>query len=201
MRYSAEHKEATRRKILDAAGRRFRAEGYDGLGVDGLAKAAGVTNGAFYGHFASKADAFREVMVAGLEELRAGIARFRANGGAGWTNDLARFYFSDAKLNQPENSCALPTFAPETARAPAATRQAFQAELIRVKDELAGGLDATGTEADERAWLLLALLAGGVNLARAVPDRDLADTIAGILQRAVVDIAAGKQPIPPTPGF
>ena len=192
MRYSAEHKEETRRKILDAAGRRFRAEGYDGLGVDGLAKEAGVTNGAFYGHFASKADAFREVVVAGLDELREGIARFRAKGGTGWTGDLAEFYFSDAKLNQPENTCALPTFAPETARAPEGTREAFQAELIRVKDELAGGLDVAGAEADNRAWLLLALLAGGVNLARAVPDRDLSETIAGVLRRAVVDIAEGK---------
>ena len=192
MRYSAEHKEETRRKILDAAGRRFRAEGYDGLGVDGLAKEAGVTNGAFYGHFASKADAFREVVVAGLTELREGIARFRAKGGAGWTRDLADFYFSDAKLNQPENTCALPTFAPETARAPEGTRAAFQAELIRVKDELAAGLDVTGAEADNRAWLLLALFAGGVNLARAVPDRDLSETIAGVLRRAVVDIADGK---------
>ena len=170
-------------------GRRFRAEGYDGLGIDGLAKEAGVTNGAFYGHFASKADAFREVVVAGLEELREGIARFRAEGGPTWAGDLADFYFSDAKLNEPENSCALPTFAPETARAPEATREAFQAELIRVKDELAGGLDGTGTQADERAWLLLALLAGGVNLARAVPDRGLSETIATVLRRAVVEIA------------
>ena len=190
MRYSAEHKEETRRKILDAAARRFRAEGYDGLGVDGLAKEAGVTNGAFYGHFASKADAFREVVVAGLDELREGIARFRAEGGANWTHDLADFYFSDAKLNQPENTCALPSFAPETARAPQATREAFQAELIRVKNELAGGLPATGAEAEARAWLLLALLAGGVNLARAVPDRALTEAIASVLRSAVVEIAA-----------
>jgi AcrR family transcriptional regulator len=193
MRYSAEHKEETRRKILDAAGRRFRAEGYDGLGIDGLAKEAGVTNGAFYGHFASKADAFREVVVEGLEELAEGIAGFRAKGGENWASDLATFYFSPAKLNQPENTCALPSFAPETARAPGPTREAFQAELIKVKDELVAGFDVTGKEADERAWLLLALLAGGVNLARAVPDPDLSDSIARVLRLAVEQVATGSQ--------
>ncbi len=183
MRYSAEHKEETRRKILDAAARRFRAEGYDGLGVDGLAKEAGVTNGAFYGHFASKADAYREVMISGLEELRIGIERFRAEGGADWIADLARFYFSEPKIDCAENACALPTFAPETSRAPAGTREAFQTELLRLKDALAAGLD--GEHTDDRAWRMLALLAGGVTLARAVPDPELSRHIAAVLCDAV----------------
>ncbi len=194
MRYSAEHKEETRRKILAAAGRRFRAEGYDGLGIDGLAKEAGVTNGAFYGHFASKADAFREVVVEGLEDLRSGIASFRAKGGDDWARDLAAYYFSDAKLNQPENTCALPSFAPETARAPEATRAAFQAELLRLRDELAAGFDVSGREADERAWLVLAMLAGGVNLARAVADPEVSETIALTIRDAVERIAQGEKP-------
>ena len=132
-----------------SAARRFRAEGYDGLGVDGLTKAAGVTNGAFYGHFDSKADAFREVVVSGLAELREGIERMRDQGGAGWVGDLADFYFSEPKIGCPENVCALPGFGPEAARAPAPTREAFQAELVRVKDALAAGLSSP--EADDRA--------------------------------------------------
>ncbi|MFX7836726.1 TetR family transcriptional regulator, partial [Acinetobacter baumannii] len=88
----------TRKKILDAAARRFRAEGYDGLGIDGLAKAAGVTNGAFYGHFDSKADAFREVAIQGLVELREGIERYRAEYGVEWLAAFTRFYFSAGKI-------------------------------------------------------------------------------------------------------
>ncbi len=189
MRYSAEHKEATRRRILDAAARRFRAEGYEGLGVDGLAKAAGVTNGAFYGHFASKADAYREVVVSGLEDLREGIERFRAEGGEDWVANLAEFYFSEPKIDCAENACALPTFAPESPRAPAETRTAFQAELVRVKDALAAGLQ--GEDADDRAWRMLALLAGGVTLARAAPDPVLSRHIAAVLREAVEASAKG----------
>src|ERR1700712_1064283 len=53
MRYSPEHKEETKRRILLAAGRSFRKEGFNQAGIDGLARGAGVTSGAFYGHFRS----------------------------------------------------------------------------------------------------------------------------------------------------
>lgn len=187
MRYSAQHKEETRRKILDAAARRFRVEGYDGLGVDGLSQAAGVSNGAFYGNFASKADAYREIVVSGLEALRKGIEGFREDSGPEWVSDLANFYFSKPKIDCAENTCALPIFAPETARAPTEMRDAFQIELLKVKDALAAGLK--GKDADDRAWRMLALFAGGVTLARAVPDPDLSQHIAAVAREAVIALA------------
>lgn len=190
MRYSAQHKEETRRKILDAAARRFRAQGYDGLGIDGLAQAAGVTNGAFYGNFASKADAYREVVVAGLDALEEGIARFQRERGDDWIAALADFYFSPPKIDCAENACALPSFAPEAARAPIATRAAFEAALLRVKDRLAAGLD--GDDAEARAWRMLALFAGGVTLARAVPDAELSRHIAAIARETVKAVAQPK---------
>ena len=183
MRYSLEHKEETRRKILDAAARRFRAQGYDGLGVDGLAKEAGVTNGAFYNHFSSKAQAFRDIVVRGLADLRQGILGFQAKGG-NWVRDFAVFYFSDRKIDCPEEACALPAFAPEAARAPAETREAFQAELLKVVDAVEAGLKPRVPNAEERAWVLLALLTGGVTLLRAIPDKALAADVSRILEEA-----------------
>src|SRR5438093_6516950 len=55
-RYGKEHKEATRRRIVEMAGRRLKADGIDGSGVATLMADAGLTNGAFYAHFASKED-------------------------------------------------------------------------------------------------------------------------------------------------
>ncbi len=187
MRYSAKHKEETRGKILDAAARGFRARGYDGLGIDGLAKAAGVTNGAFYGNFNSKADAYREVVVAGLEELREGIEGFRERSGAQWLVEFANFYFSREKIGCTENTCALPSFAAETSRAPIDTRMAFEAKLLRVKHALQRGL--SGKDTDSRAWCILAMLAGGVTLARALPSADLSQHVASILNEAVKSAA------------
>jgi AcrR family transcriptional regulator len=54
MKYSKEHKQETRQRIIKNAGPRFKNDGIDGSGVATLMKDAGLTNGAFYAHFASK---------------------------------------------------------------------------------------------------------------------------------------------------
>jgi len=62
-------KEETRKRMLVAAGRSFRSYGYAGIGVSGIAKAAGVTSGAFYAHFGSKDGAFSADLEDGLDEV------------------------------------------------------------------------------------------------------------------------------------
>src|SRR3954469_21856998 len=68
MRYPKDQKQATRQRILDAAGRRFKQDGIDGAGVATVMSDAGLTNGAFYAHFASKEDLVANVLA---EQLRA----------------------------------------------------------------------------------------------------------------------------------
>ena len=73
-RYGKEHKEATRRRIIEAAGRRLKRDGIDGSGVATLMADAGLTNGAFYAHFASKDDL---VATAVADQLREQLERYR----------------------------------------------------------------------------------------------------------------------------
>src|SRR4029434_1177331 len=75
MRYSKDHKQATRRRILEAAGRRFKQDGIDGAGLATLMSDAGLTNGAFYAHFSSKEDLVANVLA---EQLRAQHQSFDA---------------------------------------------------------------------------------------------------------------------------
>ena len=51
-------REASKRKIMDAAARLFVERGYDGTRPQDIARAAGVANGTFYLHFQSKEAAF-----------------------------------------------------------------------------------------------------------------------------------------------
>ena len=53
-RYASGHKAATRQRLIETAGRRFKRDGIDGSGIATLVADAGLTNGAFYGHFSSK---------------------------------------------------------------------------------------------------------------------------------------------------
>ena len=53
-RYTKEHKQETRQRIIATASRRLKRDGIDGSGVATLMKDADLTNGAFYAHFESK---------------------------------------------------------------------------------------------------------------------------------------------------
>src|SRR3954454_20216927 len=70
MRYGRDHKQATRERILDAAGKRFKQDGIDGAGVAAVMSDAGLTNGAFYAHFASKEDLVANVLADQLRTQR-----------------------------------------------------------------------------------------------------------------------------------
>jgi TetR/AcrR family transcriptional repressor of nem operon len=186
VRYTQGHKEESRTRIVAAAGRGFRMHGYGGIGVDGLAREAGVTHGGFYGHFGSKAEAFMAAVVAGLQELRTGVEAVREQHGAGWVGAFAAFYLGHKRTCNLADACTLPSLSVEIERADPAVRVAYQAELLRVMEAVAAGLpEGTDAERTARAWVMLSLLAGGVTLARAVPDPAIAEQIATAVQQAV----------------
>jgi AcrR family transcriptional regulator len=180
-----------RERILKAAGRGFRLRGYAGIGVDGLAKEAGVTSGAFYGHFRSKEEAFQAAVTTGIDDFRAGVERFRAEYGGDWARVFAQWYLGKAYLEDIAGSCALPSLSPDVVRADEAVRTAYEAELRKLAAAVEAGLPAPTAEQKERdAWVFLALLAGGVTLARAVEDKNLEATIAAAVRDAVIALAS-----------
>ncbi|MEI9805810.1 MAG: helix-turn-helix domain-containing protein [Pseudolabrys sp.] len=54
MKVSREQVSEHKTRVLDAAARLFRERGFDNVTVAEIMKAAGLTHGAFYGHFPSK---------------------------------------------------------------------------------------------------------------------------------------------------
>src|SRR4026209_252539 len=70
MRYGKDHKQASRQRIVEAAGRRFKEDGIDGAGVAAVMSDAGLTNGAFYGHFTSKEELVANVLADQLRTQR-----------------------------------------------------------------------------------------------------------------------------------
>lgn len=194
MRYSPEQKRESRRKILEAAHRGFRRQGYSGLGVDGLAKEAGVTSGAFYKHFTSKDDAFRESVELGVGEFQSAVQLFQERHGEGWLDEFARFYLGEKRCAELGDSCALQSLTSEVTRSGETTRSAFQNALLKAARTFAAGLpDAKDRRITSLTWADIALLIGGVTLARAVKDRALADEIADAVRHAIVN------PSPDTP--
>ena len=102
-RYGKEHKEATRRRIIEAAGQRLKRDGIDGSGVSVLMADAGLTNGAFYAHFASKEDL---VATAVADQLNQQLERFRTLAvDREGVEQLVREYLSIEHRDDLEHGC------------------------------------------------------------------------------------------------
>lgn len=187
MRYGPGHKDEARSRILNAAGRGFRRLGFGGIGVDGLAKDAGVTSGAFYGHFPSKAEAFKAAAVTGLVQLREAIEDLRARKGADWLATFVDFYMNVRRTCDLSESCALQSLTPEVARADHGTKTAYEAELLRVAEAVAQGLpNGPLTARRKTAWAILAMLSGGVSIARSAADPRTGTQIAAGIKSAIM---------------
>ncbi|AYV25182.1 Transposon Tn10 TetC protein [Streptomyces sp. ADI95-16] len=70
----AEQRAATRQTLLAEGHRRFAADGYHQVALAEVARAAGVTKGAAYHHFDSKAGLFRAVVAEVQQELGERVA-------------------------------------------------------------------------------------------------------------------------------
>ena len=119
MRYDKDHKQATRQRIVEAAGRRFKQDGIDGAGVAAVMSDAGLTNGAFYHHFASKEDLVANVLA---DQLRAQRHSFDAqpHDRAG-LEAIIRAYLSPEHRDQCADGCPSAALLDEIDRRPAAS--------------------------------------------------------------------------------
>jgi TetR/AcrR family transcriptional regulator, transcriptional repressor for nem operon len=175
-RYGKEHKEATRRRIIEAAGERLKRDGIDGSGVATLMADAGLTNGAFYGHFASKEDLVTTVVADQLRQQlegpysnvvdREGVERF------------VRSYLSIEHRDDREHGCPSAALLDEIGRCSDPTRHAYTEGVMGLVDAIASIL-APDDPASARGQTLslFALLIGTLQLSRALVDRQLADEV------------------------
>jgi TetR/AcrR family transcriptional repressor of nem operon len=176
MRYSKDHKQATRRRIVEAAGRRFKQDGIDGAGVKVVMSDAGLTNGAFYAHFTSKEDLVANVLA---DQLRAQRHSFEAQpSDRAGLEAIIRAYLSPEHRDQCADGCPSAALLDEIGRRPSATRQVFTDELLSIADDMAARLDPTDAEAARTdALAIFGMMIGTLQLARALTDRDLSDQL------------------------
>jgi TetR/AcrR family transcriptional regulator, transcriptional repressor for nem operon len=176
-RYTKEHKQETRQRIIATAGRRLKRDGIDGSGVATLMKDAGLTNGAFYAHFASKDALVADAVADQLQALHANLVAQVESGFAG-LEQIVRWYLSPEHRDNPGDGCPNAALLDEIGRSPDATRQAYTEGVLVVIDGLAARIaPADPTSARVKALSVLGLLAGTLQLARALTDRRLSDEL------------------------
>jgi TetR/AcrR family transcriptional repressor of nem operon len=189
MRVTRQRREANRQSILEAAGRLMRANGPENVGVADVTGAAGLTHGAFYGHFASKEAMFAEAVAASLAGT---LQRVEERGPTHRLEKLAAAYLRDARICERGKGCPLPSMGADVSRAGPEAQQAFALGLRRFLEALAGSSWETGVTDDVISTV--AGLVGTMLLVRAVQNVDaaLADRIVLAAERSFPPKAVPK---------
>jgi AcrR family transcriptional regulator len=162
-------------RIVRAAARAMRRDGFDGVGVADVMKSAGLTHGGFYAHFESRDELLAEAVehaahdigvlidkqVEQLEKL--GMSAFRAH---------IEIYLSEGHALDCENGCPTSALCAEVSRQAPLVVAASREMIGRLHRLIAGRLPVGSSEA--AAWAVTSALVGAVQLARALGDSEQA---------------------------
>lgn len=188
MRVSRQKAAENRQRIIDTASALFRAKGFDGIGVADIMKAADLTHGGFYGHFASKDDlvaqASRQAMARAADNWGKVVASAPGNPYAA----LLDHYLSPRHRDDPGRGCAFAALSGEAARYGKPVRAAFAEGLGPLIDVLTNAIPGRSKALRRRkAVAAVAELVGALILARAVNDVSLSNEI---LEAARIELLA-----------
>ncbi|MEM6823735.1 MAG: TetR/AcrR family transcriptional regulator [Pseudomonadota bacterium] len=141
MSRKARHNQRVRSRILQAAGKVFRAHGYERSKIDDIMEDAGLTRGAFYAHFPAKSALLsavigeRDIFLLQLQQrsdaapdaLRLGLC------------DLIARFLAPAHFQRVRSSWNLPILARDAALGDPAARLAFERTSRAIFAEMSRG--------------------------------------------------------------
>ena len=181
MRKSREEAAQTRRRIVEAAARQFRKNGIVATGLNDLMKAAGLTHGGFYKHFASKDQLVAEACA---DAVDAAIAS-RGMEAQPTINAAVAAYLSTRHRDDPASGCPLAAIGSELSRSDREAREAATAGFVRLVDILAG--KAGTADARRRALVAAATMIGAVTMSRIVIDAGLSAEIVSEVEKSLTE--------------
>lgn len=190
MPYSAQHKSATRNRIVECARILFNRHGFSEVSIDTIMAEAGLTRGGFYNHFRNKEELYAEAVASFLNGRgktwrdEAGVDP--ANGGPQTVRDMIESYLSDKHLGDLEGQCPMIALPSDVARANSEVRTAYEA-LLRAMIWLFEHNLPDRADKREKAIGLAATCIGGMVLSRTIDDRELAEEIRTISKKIALD--------------
>ena len=164
MPYAPEMKQKSRGEILKAAIHLFKERGFEGVSIDEVMGEAGLTRGAFYAHFTSKADLIAQAFRAASGVPTPAMAS---------AEELGRFadtYVSAMHRDNPGAGCPVAALTAEIAREGPQAREAYTEFLKYFTGVIDSYLGNDKDDLSDDALALVAQMVGAVQISRAVAD-------------------------------
>lgn len=190
MRYPPAHKEATRRRILDAASQVFRERGLAETGVDEVMRRAGLTHGGFYAHFRDKTELIVEACAAAFDAAVPNLERIAAAATPGArARLLIDSYLGSRHRDNRGSGCLVVAVSADMARLQGAARAGYARGFAQHIDRLCAALrlDLDPQRNRERVTHLMSSLVGGLLFARAIDDPAQSDAMLQSMRRQLRD--------------
>ena len=179
MRYTPQHKQETRERIVRAASRHFRRRGGKGVAIADLMSNLDLTHGGFYRHFDNKEQLMVEAVAKGFEDVRANfLAAVKEAPPADQLKAFIEQYLSLDHCANPADGCPIAALASEVARYPRTLRvkmgRAMQEHIETLAKFMPG---ATEEERERNCFVLVSGMSGALTVARTTADPELRKTI------------------------
>ena len=193
MPYSAEHKQETRTRIIQSARRLFNRKGFADVSIDDIMGEAGLTHGGFYKHFAAKEDLYHAAVLQFICEEQPETWQARhidpAAKGAALARMIVDAYLSKDHFDDRDGSCPMIALPSDVSRGSGSVKAAFRQVMEMMVGAFAASLEPNGQPARERALALVAMVVGGMVLARAVDDKNLAAELRDSARKQAFEMA------------
>lgn len=170
MPYTAQHKEQTRQRILQAAAKLFCSRGFDRVTLTQIMQKANMTHGAFYAHFSGKSSLYEAAMQFAASHAFWARDDKQTEGKETHLKALVTRYLSWSKTDQDHPS-PLEFLVTDAAHKEEKVRQAYQACFDSLVERLATILKKNGKpepKAEELAEETVVSLVGTVSIARSI---------------------------------
>jgi AcrR family transcriptional regulator len=196
MPYPVGHRVGVKKKIVESARRLFNRHGFDNISVDQIMSGAGLTRGGFYSYFESKSELYAEVLGCFFTDPEwkscwEGVEVDLTSTEVG--PQVVRAYLSRQHFEDVENSCPMVALPTDVSRSSASTKRAFETvfqAMVSVLERSSkehgsprrtenGSSRRTekGSSRRTRAQAMAALCVGGMVVARAMENREVADEL------------------------
>lgn len=170
MPWQPEHKTASRQRILSAASQLFTTRGFDQVGINDVMKAAGMTRGAFYNHFSSKAELYSEAIRHSGQQRRQMLSGLKPS-----LQQIVQGYLSTAHRDGKIIQCPLAYLVTDVVQRDEQVRAAWSDTFKGFVQQLQHSQHSTLTE--QQALQHAATLIGAISISRALNDQTLSDRL------------------------
>ena len=173
MPLSPEHKKRSRKKILDSAVELFTARGFNNVSIDDVMNNIEMTRGAFYAHFSSKSELYKESILNAAINSNLAKKKPERIENQEWMNKLLDGYLSSDHINLKSAPCPIAFLSLDAAEREPNVRDAYTTTFKNMNKRISNYTKSYSSCSKNQILAVTAMMVGCVAVARTLNDEKL----------------------------